>query len=56
MRLSVLSRTTTLEARNACTGFNDGRYLGTDLKLLDEAKGFTWHFEIGEIKTVAVDT
>ena len=34
--------------------FNDGRYLETDLKLLDEGKGFTWHFEIGEIKTRSV--
>ena len=34
--------------------FNDGRYLETDLKLLDEGKGFTWHFEIGAIKTRSI--
>jgi hypothetical protein len=34
--------------------FNDGRYLETDLKLLDGENGFTWGFEIGDIKTSSV--
>jgi len=34
--------------------FNDGRYLETDLKQFDGGKGFTWHFEIGDIKTSSV--
>lgn len=31
--------------------FNDGRYLETELKLLDGGVGFTWGFEVGEFKT-----
>jgi hypothetical protein len=34
--------------------FNDGRYLETDLSLLDGENGFTWGFEIGDIKTNSV--
>ena len=31
--------------------FNDGRYLETQIKLLEEGKGMTWGFALGEIKT-----
>jgi hypothetical protein len=31
--------------------YNDGRYLETDLKLSENAKGITWGFALGEIKT-----
>jgi hypothetical protein len=31
--------------------YNDGRYLETDLKMLDGGNGFTWGFEVGAIKT-----
>src|SRR5262249_16668202 len=31
--------------------YNDGRYLETDLKLLDSGKGFSWGFAFGPIKT-----
>ena len=34
--------------------YNDRRYLETDLKLLDAGIGFTWGFEIGDIKTSSV--
>ncbi len=34
--------------------FNDGRYLETELKLLDGENGFTWGFEIGEFRTSSV--
>lgn len=31
--------------------FNDGRFLETQVKLLEEGKGMTWGFELGEIRT-----
>jgi hypothetical protein len=31
--------------------FNDGRSLETQLKLLEEAKGMTWGFALGDIRT-----
>ena len=31
--------------------FNDGRFLETEVKLLDTGKGMTWGFALGEIKT-----
>jgi hypothetical protein len=31
--------------------YNDGRYLETDLDLAEDGKGFTWGFEMGQIKT-----
>ena len=31
--------------------FNDGRFLETEVKLLDNGKGFTWGFTTGPIKT-----
>ena len=34
--------------------FNDGRFLETDVKLLDEGKGMAWGFVLGEIKTKSV--
>jgi hypothetical protein len=34
--------------------FNDGRYLETPLKLLEEGKGMTWGFALGEIRTNSV--
>jgi hypothetical protein len=34
--------------------FNDGRFLETHLRLLEEGKGMTWGFELGEIKTNSV--
>lgn len=34
--------------------FNDGRFLETEVKLLEEAKGMTWGFALGEISTHSV--
>jgi hypothetical protein len=34
--------------------FNDGRYLETQIKLLEEGKGMTWGFTLGEIRTNSV--
>lgn len=34
--------------------FNDGRFLETEVKLLDEGKGMTWAFTAGSIKTSSV--
>jgi len=34
--------------------FNDGRYLETELKLLDGEDAFSWGFEVGEFKTSSV--
>jgi hypothetical protein len=34
--------------------YNDGRYLETDLKLSEDAKGITWGFALGEVKTSSV--
>jgi hypothetical protein len=34
--------------------YNDGRYLETELKLIDTGKGMTWGFALGEIKTTSV--
>jgi hypothetical protein len=31
--------------------FNDGRFLESEVKLLDDGKGITWGFSLGEIKT-----
>jgi hypothetical protein len=31
--------------------FNDGRFLETEVKLLESGKGMTWGFALGEIKT-----
>jgi hypothetical protein len=31
--------------------YNDGRFLETDVKLLDDGKGITWGFALGEIKS-----
>src|SRR5215470_16977879 len=31
--------------------FNDGRFLETEIKLLEEGKGMTWGFTLGEIRT-----
>ena len=31
--------------------FNDGRFLETQMKLLEEGKGMTWGFALGEIRT-----
>jgi hypothetical protein len=31
--------------------YNDGRYLETELKLLDSGKGFSWGFVFGPVKT-----
>lgn len=31
--------------------FNDGRFLETEIKLLEQGKGMTWGFVFGEIKT-----
>jgi hypothetical protein len=30
--------------------FNDGRFLETQVKLLEDGKGMTWGFELGEIR------
>jgi hypothetical protein len=34
--------------------FNDGRFLETQLKLLEEGNGMTWEFAQGEIRTKSV--
>ena len=34
--------------------FNDGRFLETNVKLLEEGKGMVWGFALGEIKTKSV--
>jgi hypothetical protein len=34
--------------------FNDGRFLETQSKLLEEGQGLTWGFALGEIKTNSV--
>ncbi len=34
--------------------FNDGRWLETEVKLLDRGNGFTWGFALGNIKTSSV--
>ena len=34
--------------------FNDGRFLETELKLLDSGKGITWGFALGQIRTSSV--
>jgi len=34
--------------------FNDGRFLETEVKLLEDGKGMTWGFALGEIKTRSV--
>jgi hypothetical protein len=34
--------------------FNDGRFLETQTKLLEEGKGMTWSFALGEIRTNSV--
>jgi hypothetical protein len=35
-------------------GFNDGRFLETEVKLLDEGEGMSWRFALGEVKTKSV--
>jgi hypothetical protein len=34
--------------------FNDGRFLETEVKLLEQGKGMTWGFALGEVKTKSV--
>jgi hypothetical protein len=34
--------------------YNDGRWLETEVKLLDEGKGMTWGFTVGEFRTKSV--
>jgi hypothetical protein len=34
--------------------FNDGRFLETEVKLLDNGKGITWGFALGQIRTSSV--
>ena len=34
--------------------FNDGRFLETQVKLLDEDKGMSWGFVLGEVRTNSV--
>jgi hypothetical protein len=34
--------------------FNDGRFLETDVRLLEDGKGLTWGFTLGEITTSSV--
>lgn len=31
--------------------FNDGRFLETNVELLEEGRGIAWGFELGDIKT-----
>ena len=35
-------------------GFNDGRFLETDVKLLEGGAGLTWGFTLGEVRTSSV--
>ena len=34
--------------------FNDGRFLETQVRLLEEGKGMTWGFVLGDIRTNSV--
>jgi hypothetical protein len=34
--------------------FNDGRFLETEVNLLDDGKGITWGFALGQIRTSSV--
>jgi hypothetical protein len=34
--------------------FNDGRFLEAEVKLLEQGKGMTWSFALGEIRTKSV--
>jgi hypothetical protein len=34
--------------------YNDGRYLETEVKLIEQGEGMTWGFVLGEIKTRSV--
>jgi hypothetical protein len=34
--------------------FNDGRFLETEVKLLDDGKGITWGFALGQIRTSSI--
>lgn len=34
--------------------FNDGRYLETDVKLLEQGTGLSWGFTLGEVRTSSV--
>ncbi|HEY6946220.1 MAG TPA: hypothetical protein VI431_13860, partial [Candidatus Acidoferrum sp.] len=34
--------------------FNDGRFLETDVKLLEDGKSLTWGFGLGSIRTSSV--
>jgi hypothetical protein len=34
--------------------YNDGRWLETEVKLLDDGKSLSWGFELGEIRTKSV--
>jgi len=34
--------------------FNDGRFLETELKLLEKGKGLAWGFALGQIRTSSV--
>jgi hypothetical protein len=34
--------------------FNDGRFLETEVKLLQEGEGMSWDFALGEINTNSV--
>jgi len=34
--------------------FNDGRFLETEIKLLQEGEGMTWGFALGEVRTKSV--
>jgi hypothetical protein len=34
--------------------FNDGRFLETEVKLLESGKGMTWGFQLGDFKTQSI--
>jgi len=34
--------------------YNDGRYLETEVRLVDKGEGLTWGFVLGEIRTSSV--
>jgi len=41
-------------ARITSGAFNDGRYLETSLKLLEQGKGMTWGLALGEVRTNSI--
>jgi len=49
-----MARTTTRPATYRMRAFNDGRFMETEVKLLENGKGITWGFAAGQIRTNSV--